>query len=156
MDFCGLPPVPTDVLSAHTSLSRADIGLAAWQVAVLGRAYQLATQSQLYFTYKAIQAQIDAGKPAISLIGYGSIAARQNQPDHGGHFVIVRGYDSQYVYLNDPDWWGKERDKGNGLAVPVVQFQSAIRVSPAPYTGVILVTVPVKPLPAGPISPSFF
>jgi hypothetical protein len=37
-------------------------------------------------------------KPIISLINYGAIFPNKPIP----HFIVIRGYDEQYVYINDP------------------------------------------------------
>jgi hypothetical protein len=41
---------------------------------------------------------LNLGKPIISLINYGAIFPTKPIP----HFIVIRGYDEQYMYINDP------------------------------------------------------
>lgn len=71
-----------------------------------------------------LRAELDAGRPSIALIHYGSISRRQST-FNGGHFVIVSGYDDDLIFLHDPDWWGDRRDEGIYLPVPADEFETA-------------------------------
>jgi LysM repeat protein/uncharacterized protein YvpB len=91
----------------------------------------------------AIQAEIDAGRPVISLIHYGTLSKRQNQRFRGGHFVVVVGYNERDVILNDPDWWGERRNEGKLFRVPRSEFETAIgsasyKAGNSPHWGVMV------------------
>jgi hypothetical protein len=96
------------------------------QLVQVGRRYHLPLIETLNATLPRIQQEIDAGRPVISLIHYGSISKRQNQEFTRGHFVVVIGYTASEVILNDPDWWGVRRNEGASLRVPRAEFEQAI------------------------------
>lgn len=56
-----------------------------------------------------LRPQIDNGKPPIIIIDYSKIPQRQDKNYTGGHAVVVVGYDSGGVFVNDPDHWGYQR-----------------------------------------------
>lgn len=76
-------------------------------------------------TWDVIRAELDAGRPVISLLRYSEISG--NQDDFAGaHFWTVIGYQGEFVYVNDPDWWQPRRDEGARRIVPLAEFESAI------------------------------
>jgi hypothetical protein len=68
---------------------------------------------------------IDQGIPPIALIHYKKLEGRQDQGFGGAHFLVVKGYDDNGVYLNDPDWWDERRNEGNGFYVSWSEFMEA-------------------------------
>ena len=138
MDWQGAAHIANDVLSAETALSQHDSGLACWQVAALGRKNGVNMQTTSTLTLDTVKAELDAGRPLIALISYAYIKARQNQADGAGHFVVVRGYDAEHVYINDPDFYGSRRADGDNLAVPIAEFEAALKYSPFRYSGVVI------------------
>jgi len=138
IEWAGLPALPTDALSAETSLAQHDDGLACWSLAALARRHGVNMQTASALTLDAVKAELDAGKPLIALISYSYIKERQNQADGAGHFVVVRGYDAEHVYINDPDFWTAQRNRGENFAVPAAEFENAIKYSPSRYTGVVI------------------
>lgn len=140
LEWAGKGPVTIDALSGETSLAAQDNGLSCGAVVALlarnGVTARLNTVSTLFDVF----AEIMAGRPVIALIGYAAIKERENQRDGAGHFVVVVGYDDTRVYLNDPDWWGAQRDHGAGLAVSLAEFAVALRVSPAPNSAIFVVS----------------
>ena len=69
--------------------------------------------------------ELDAGRPVIVLIHYGSINNRQDTNYTEGHWVVVVGVDENIVYIHDPNWRGPVRDKGRALAVSRAVFDDA-------------------------------
>ncbi|RPI64759.1 MAG: hypothetical protein EHM48_00075 [Planctomycetaceae bacterium] len=69
--------------------------------------------------------ELDAGRPAIVLIHYGSLNNRQDRNYTKGHWVVVVGVDRDTVYIHDPNWRGNVRDNGRALAVSRVEFYEA-------------------------------
>ncbi len=62
----------------------------------------------LLSTFGQIKDQIDDQRPVIALVWM-----------HGGnHYVVVTGYDSKYVYINDPYWYGPSQ-------MPISSFTAA-------------------------------
>jgi len=90
-----------------------------------------------------VLAELDAGRPVISLIRYANLKGRQNQRFRGGHFVVVVGYNEREIILNDPDWWGSKRGGGAGFRVPRAEFEGAIgldnwKAGNSPYQAVFV------------------
>jgi len=69
--------------------------------------------------------ELDAGRPVIVLLHYGSIINRQDANYTKGHWVVVVGLDKDAVYIHDPNWHGVRRDNGRALAVSRVTFDEA-------------------------------
>jgi hypothetical protein len=69
--------------------------------------------------------ELDAGRPVIVLIHYGSIINRQDANYTKGHWVVVVGVDRDTVYIHDPNWRGLVRDNGRALAVSRAVFDEA-------------------------------
>lgn len=76
--------------------------------------------------------EINAGRPSISLIGYGDVPHRQNQKYRGGHYVTVVGYDdeAQMIVVNDPDFFGDRRIEGWRFKIPYDVMDKAIAPHP--------------------------
>lgn len=72
-----------------------------------------------------IEAELVAGRPAVTLLRYGSFSKNQDDFD-GSHFVTVVGFDPDTFIINDPDWWGARRKEGAQRRVPRKEFETAI------------------------------
>ena len=140
----GLPAVnmTIDQYAGETTLSKSDTGLRSDQLIPLAAAHGLPLKLTNNANLQAIMAEITAGRPTIALISYGPLISRENKADSGGHFVIVTGYDSNNVYVNDPDWWnngGIQASAGHNWQIPMTQFTNALRLSPVPNQGCFIV-----------------
>lgn len=76
-------------------------------------------------TWEAIRSELDAGRPTITLLRYGSLNSNQDS-FRGPHFVVVVGYDDSSVIIHDPDFSGVLRELGAGRRIPINQFKKAI------------------------------
>lgn len=135
-------PLSVDEVSQWTGMGPARFSFPAQLVRVAGR-YGLKLVESRDATLKRVLAEVGAGRPVISLVRYGSISNRQNLGFRGGHFIVVVGYDDQYIYANDSDWWGDLRAQGAGLPIPRGEFERAIGVDSwkagnPPYWGVFV------------------
>jgi hypothetical protein len=114
-----------------------------------GAAVGLKLQYTYPATWDVIRKELDATRPTITLLRYGVVADNQDDFD-GSHFWTVVGYDSDSVYVNDPDWWGDLRALGAMRRIPLDQFQAAIGPALEPtgnkaYQSIFLVPdAPVK------------
>ncbi|MEP7284388.1 MAG: peptidase C39 family protein [Chloroflexota bacterium] len=136
----GLPAqmITVDQFAAETSLSRVDDGLATIELVQLAAKHSVSLRLSNSATLPNILSEVSAGRPVLMLISYAPLTGRQNQADRSGHFVIVNGYDANFVYINDPDWWNTGKitsEQGHNWQVPISQFSAAIKQAPAPYQG---------------------
>ena len=77
-------------------------------------------------TVADLQAEVAAHRPVIALIHYGALGdLRQDTAFKAGHWVVVIGADDKNVVVNDPDWRGDRRYKGDGLLVQRATFEKA-------------------------------
>lgn len=82
------------------------------------------------WTIEDLKASVQAGKPAIALVHYGGWSqinpgiSTQNT-FQGPHFVVVLGYDDEYIYVNDPLWKEARRSEGYRKAWTYAQFDTA-------------------------------
>lgn len=73
-----------------------------------------------------IEAQIDSGKPVVALVRYADFGKfRQDTQYAGLHWVVVVGYDSENIYIHDPNHWGARRNEGKAKAIPRAMFDFA-------------------------------
>lgn len=72
-----------------------------------------------------LKSLIDQGLPPIALIHYGALSSRQDKGFTGAHFVVVRGYDDNNYYVNDPDFWGNYRADGDNHIYTKKEFEEA-------------------------------
>jgi ABC-type bacteriocin/lantibiotic exporter with double-glycine peptidase domain len=118
-------------LSTLTSLITNDNGLTCYQLSTLINKTGGKSSVKVYNNEQMIIDRLDLGFPVIALINYRYIPNKQSSYN-GGHFVVIRGYDQDSYYINDPDWWGSRRNEGNNFKVPKAALWDAIRLSPAP------------------------
>ena len=135
--------VSIDTLSSQTALAQNDTGLTTRALIGLAAKYGVTLQLTTNLSLATIVSEISAGRPPLALISYAPLLGRENQRDTFGHFVIVTGYDSNNVYVNDPDWWnqtGYIREQGNNWQVPISQFNLALAQAPAAHQGLLFIS----------------
>jgi hypothetical protein len=137
-----LPNITTDQVSKNAGITPRSFSQFSNLMAA-GNTYHLKLNYTRDAQLPRILAEIDAGRPVIMLIRYGNLSQRQNQAFGGGHFVVVIGYNSQEIILNDPDWWGTQRNNGAGFHVPRAEFEGAIgldlrKTGNEPYQGLFV------------------
>ena len=94
------------------------------QLMVVAAKYGLRLRHQHSVTLQEIVDELDAGRPLITRVHYGSFPKRQSAYN-GAHFVVNTGYADSYLLVHDPDWWGERRYEGEYLHIPVDAFQTA-------------------------------
>jgi hypothetical protein len=139
----GQPPsgVSIDTLSAQTSLKDVDNGLFTRELIPLAAKYNVTLNLSNALDLNAIIEEVRNDRPVLMLVHYGSLLGRQSQNVTAGHFLLVVGYDSNNIYVNDPDWWNQapyKRENGKNWKIPITQFRNAINLSPAPKQGLKL------------------
>ena len=119
------PNLSVDDVSKAMDMGRNGFSLPKKLVAV-GERFSLKLDYRSDATLNRMIAELDAGRPLISLIRYANLTGRQNQRFRGGHFVVVIGYNDREIILNDPDWWSSRRSEGAGFRVSRTEFEEAI------------------------------
>jgi uncharacterized protein YfcZ (UPF0381/DUF406 family) len=77
-----------------------------------------------YHTLTDLKFSIDNDIPALVIVHYGDLPGRQD-PYTGGHAIVVTGYDDNYIYTNDPDFYSPKRCEGFVKAYPTAAFNKA-------------------------------
>lgn len=112
---------------AMIKLAGLPIGRHSYEFAEVIRAGE-AVGLQLKYVYPAtwdvVRQELDQKRPVVTLLRYGLISHNQDDFD-GSHFWTVIGYDDQFVYVNDPDYWGVRRLEGKARAIPIQEFIDA-------------------------------
>ncbi len=145
--------IAIDTLSAETSLAQVDTGLSTTAIINLASRNNVSLKLTDNLTLPVITAEIDAGRPCVALIVYADLPGRENQASTGSTFVIVTGYDSSNVYLNDPDWWNSgtySREEGHNWKVPIAQFEVALQQASVPYQGALIISDSATATPNNP------
>lgn len=121
-----------DRMSELTSLMIKDNGLTLEQLDSLAKYYGLNT---LVFDaeLKEIKFLIDNNKPSIVLIDYEYIPNRWDKNYMGQHFVVITGYDDNYIYYNDPDY---PNGNGKNVKTSISNFDTALRKANPSYRGI--------------------
>lgn len=82
-------------------------------------------------TIDRIRLELDQLRPVICLVLYEELTTRRNKSFKGGHYVVVKGYEADTFYLNDPYYPG---DEGEGVDVPAEELAKALKPGrPNPY-----------------------
>ncbi len=61
---------------------------------------------------KGLHEMIDQGRPLVALVNYGPWESKARNNYNRAHFVVVTGYDKDYVMVHDPLFSGDRRDLG--------------------------------------------
>lgn len=77
-------------------------------------------------TIGRVKRELDAGRPTLQLVRYGSYSGRQHTRFTAGHFLVVVGYDAEHMIVNDPYWSGNRRDEGHNWRIPLDEFEHSI------------------------------
>ncbi len=78
------------------------------------RAYNVEFTYFYPWTLNDLMRSLDSGKAVIPLVHYGawSNLGKTQSSFKGPHFVVVVGYDEEYIYVNDPLWQKTRRNEG--------------------------------------------
>lgn len=121
-----------DRMSELTSLMVKDNGLTLQQLDSLAKYYGLST-FVIDATIQRIKILIDSQTPLVVLIDYEYIPNRWDKKYTGQHFVVVTGYDDNYIYYNDPDY---PNETGKNVKTPITNFDNALRKANPNYRGI--------------------
>lgn len=76
---------------------------------------------------RKLKLNVDAGRQMIALVNYRpwrQVSVIGSNLFNGGHFVVVTGYDDQFVYIHDPLFglWVKPASRGSHFAITTDDF----------------------------------
>ena len=79
------------------------------------------------WTLNDLKLAVRDGKAPITLVHYGawSKLGKTQSSFTGPHFVVIVGYDEDYIYVNDPLWWGSRRNEGHRKKWTYKEFEKA-------------------------------
>jgi len=96
------------------------------QLIPAARTYGLEMYHTNQATIPRIKREVDAGRPTLQLVRYGSFSGRMFQRFTAGHFLVVVGYTDTHIIVNDPYWGDPRRDEGHNFHIPLTEFEHAI------------------------------
>ena len=67
---------------------------------------------------------IDAGRPLITLVHYGSLPHKSTSTFTAGHWIVIVGYGDNCILYNDPLW--QTADEGAALVMSDAEFEKAL------------------------------
>jgi hypothetical protein len=130
LEWAGKGTFTVDQLAREAGLPRLGGGLSCFELARLANLYGLSMHAQKITSLFDIRAELDAGRPVVALIAYRFISERQNQadriPGNDGHFIVVVGNAGAMFIINDPDWYGAQRETGHNLSILGSELQAGL------------------------------
>jgi hypothetical protein len=95
-----------------------------------GQAYEVPFQYFSAWTLDTLKESVKGGRPVIALVHYEEFVkvnpgTSTQYRFNGPHFLVILGYDDQYIYVNDPLWSGARRKEGERKRWTYAQFNKA-------------------------------
>lgn len=115
--------VTTDTVFQKTG-EKVDDGINFTQLQQAATAFNFKLVGSINKNIDDIKNLIDRGIPAIVVVHYEFLPNKQDTYK-GGHILVVRGYDADKVYTNDPDFYSTRRNEGDNKAYPIAEFVKA-------------------------------
>lgn len=130
-DACGQPTAGKG--SQYTGHGNLRTGAAHYGITLESRSPYTDRESlSIWF----LKDQINAGKPSIALINYGVLKnslkssgaeiIKNQDTFEGGHWLVVVGYEGNFILVNDPDFWRARASDGDHRRIPVEVFEMAL------------------------------
>lgn len=119
--FIGKPHTVDDI-SAATGLTRNYSYTLPGNLILAASKFGLALEQAFNFDLVSVKMELLNGLPCIALVHYGSLVSRYDQRYQAGHWLLITGYDDQFVYYHDPYW---PDNRGANISIAHDQFIKA-------------------------------
>lgn len=117
-------PQTVDAVSKATGLSAGYTYTMPAHLITAAQAFNLKLTRAFNLTLESIKKQIDADKPLIVLVHYGSMLQRFSATFKAGHWLIVTGYEDEFIVYNDP--LAPSDTAGKALRIDWASFDKAM------------------------------
>ena len=117
--------VTVNQASKITGLAKGYKGTAYWDLGKIFLAHKTLAGRKAGLTLDYLKAEIDAGRPCILLVHYGSLENRSDLTFTGGHWIVLTGYDvdrQQYLY-HDPYF---KDSRGRFVEISAIGLEKAL------------------------------
>lgn len=123
LDFYGLSHDDIGTMGSMTTLARSDVGLYPSQLIPLAETYKLTFFLNNWTPLDTIEASLRSGTPIIALVNLDplkglSLPRPIQDPTAQIHYWVITGYDGNFWYVNDPDFWGSREQDGKDFPIP--------------------------------------
>lgn len=98
-------------------------GTAYWDLTRILLNWKVAAGRVVPVTIDTLRREIDAGKPVILLVHYGSLPTRSDLNFTGGHWIVVVGRGPGGLYYHDPYW---RDDRGARILISDTDLERAM------------------------------
>jgi uncharacterized protein YvpB len=117
--------VTVNQASKAAGLAKGYKGTAYWDLCKILLAYKVAAGRKAGLSIDKLKAEIDAGKPCILLVHYGSLKTRSDLTFTGGHWILLTGYnvDKQTFLYHDPYF---KDSRGRHVEISAIDLEKAM------------------------------
>ena len=123
-------------------------GYYAFEIDSLARYYEHMESAEHFMDkdYRALRKYIDEGIPVLINISHRGSTRGILQPGSHRHWIVLRGIDDKYVWINDPGRSAMMREKGENLRFPIKKQPGNPAWFDACWTGRYIVITPRVPV----------
>lgn len=94
------------------------------QLIAAAKKFNLNLTRAVNLSIDSLKHEIDAGRPVITLVHYGSLHKRSSATFKAGHWIVVVGYTDTSIVYHDPLW--QSADDGAFIELSYADFEKAM------------------------------